>query len=188
MSAIAPRPGFDWLKVDWGAPDQARADRCSYCGDPFPADDDSGFVPLILGNEAGWVAEFCDHCQAAWFGIETFPDPPDDADFAAPEPDPELPELGPCCMCERRDGVRNMILLDRRGAVPGRGWGCVVCGLPPDGAVAVLCDDCLARYRLDQALLKVACRGYPARDGRIAIAALPPEPFEHDPAAHGEPA
>ena len=51
--------------------------------------------------------------------------------------------LGPCCQCECTDGVRNIFLLNRRGAIPGRGWGCVVCGLPPDGAVAVLCDACV---------------------------------------------
>lgn len=78
MSAtLQPRPGFDWNKVNWGAPDQTRTDRCSYCGDPFP-DDESDFCPLILGNREGWVAEFCEHCQAAWWGTETFPEPADE--------------------------------------------------------------------------------------------------------------
>jgi hypothetical protein len=77
VTALRPRPGFDWLMVNWGGPDEPRTDRCSYCDDPFPDRDESDFVPLILSRTDGWVAEFCDHCQAAWFGIETFPEPPD---------------------------------------------------------------------------------------------------------------
>jgi hypothetical protein len=41
---LQPRPGFNWLNVAWGAPDQRRTDRCSYCGDPFPENDEE-FVP-----------------------------------------------------------------------------------------------------------------------------------------------
>ena len=79
MSAtLQPRPGFDWNKVNWGGPDQTRTDRCSYCGDPFPDELESDFVPLMLWNREGWAAEFCEHCQAAWWGIETFPEPPDE--------------------------------------------------------------------------------------------------------------
>lgn len=78
-------------------------------------------------------------------------------------------DLGPCCACERRGkSVRNIILLEKRSPVPGRGWGCVVCGLPPDGAVYVLCDDCLEK----KAEPKFACRGYPAKDGRVPIGEL----------------
>jgi hypothetical protein len=70
MTALRPRPGFNPMLVNWGGPDEPRTDRCSYCGDRFPLDED-GFVPLILWNEAGWTAEFCDHCQAAWFGVRS---------------------------------------------------------------------------------------------------------------------
>jgi hypothetical protein len=75
---LQPRPGFDWNKINWGAPDERRTDRCSYCGDSFPDDFDSDFIPLIMWNRQGWCAEFCDHCQAAWWGIQTFPEPPDE--------------------------------------------------------------------------------------------------------------
>lgn len=95
------------------------------------------------------------------------------------------PKLGPCCMCDG-DGANNILMLNRRAAMPGRGWGCVVCGLPQDGACAVLCDGCFERYRKEPGLLKVACRGYPASDGRIAIAELPPGPFVHDNCLHEE--
>jgi hypothetical protein len=64
---LRPRPGFDPMKINWGGPDERRTEVCSYCGDAL--DEDS--VPLILWNAQGWCAEFCDHCQTAWWGIET---------------------------------------------------------------------------------------------------------------------
>ena len=75
---VAPKAGFNWMLVNWGGPDEPRTDRCSYCGDPFPEEDDSDFVPLILWNAEGWAAEFCDHCQATWWGIQKFPEPAED--------------------------------------------------------------------------------------------------------------
>jgi hypothetical protein len=188
---LKARPGFRWELVNWGGPDEARTEHCSYCGDKLPGFE-SDFVPLILSRSDGWVAEFCDHCQAAWFGLETFSDDPanDDEpanygfeDYGVDEPS-DTPNLGPCCMCEATTGVRNLIMLDRRCVIAGHGWGCLVCGLPSDGASAVLCDDCLTLYRADNAWLTIACRGYPGEDGRVAIAELPPEPFEHDMAKH----
>jgi hypothetical protein len=69
MSAtIKPKPGFDWRRVKWGAPNERRTTTCSYCGAKFPEDDDSDFVPLIMRGERGY-AEFCDNCQATWWGV-----------------------------------------------------------------------------------------------------------------------
>jgi hypothetical protein len=73
MTTLQAREGFNPLLVNWGGPDERRTEVCSYCGDTLPDDDD--FVPLILWNADGWATEFCDHCQATWFGIETFPEP-----------------------------------------------------------------------------------------------------------------
>lgn len=75
MKALGPRPGFDWNRVAWERSDAVPLDRCSYCGDAIEED----AVPLILFGEER-TARFCDHCQAAWWGIETFPDPADDDD------------------------------------------------------------------------------------------------------------
>jgi hypothetical protein len=76
MSALRPKPGFNWMNVAWGAPDEIRTAHCSYCGDKLPTEDeDPEFVPLILWNAEGWAAEFCDHCMATWFGMESFPEP-----------------------------------------------------------------------------------------------------------------
>jgi hypothetical protein len=98
--------------------------------------------------------------------------------------DGDLPDLGPCCMCDGRYRVRTIITLNRRCEVPGHGWGCIVCRLPADGACAVLCDDCYDVYQRTPEALTVACRGYPAENGRCGIADLDPEPFEHDESKH----
>ncbi len=69
--------------------------------------------------------------------------------------------------------------------VPSRtrtGWGCVVCHLPSDGAVAVLCDYCLGRDGPPNQV----CRGYPMDGDRTPFAALDPAPFDHDPRFHPE--
>ena len=102
----------------------------------------------------------------------------DDNDFL--DTDSDHPNLGPCCMCEGLEGVKNIITLSRRSAVPGHGWGCLVCDLPSDGAYAVLCDDCTSRWQEEPERLKTACRGYPS-EGRIAIKDLPEGHFDHDP-------
>lgn len=87
--------------------------------------------------------------------------------------------LGPCCVCETTINVRNILMLSQKSPMPGKGWGCFQCGLPSDGASAVVCDDCLEKP------LKFACRGYPGVDGRIPIEELT-EKIEHDYAKHPE--
>jgi hypothetical protein len=79
----------------------------------------------------------------------------------------DMPDLGPCCMCGIPE-PQAIVMLSRRAAVPGHGWGCVVCGLPPDGAVAVLCDPCFEQYHRDASL-----RPSPAAAIRVRTAASP---------------
>lgn len=66
-NALQPRPGFNWMAVSWGGPDELRTDKCSYCETLFPKDD--AFVPLIVWRDDGWCAEFCDACQRDWWGL-----------------------------------------------------------------------------------------------------------------------
>lgn len=81
--------------------------------------------------------------------------------------------LGPCCICEKSgDSVRNIISLHQKTPTPGRGWGCVVCRLPSDGALAVLCDRCFDLFCGGGNELKFACCGYPGIDGRIPVGEL----------------
>jgi hypothetical protein len=99
----------------------------------------------------------------------------------APQRQNDGPTLGACCICGGTEAVHNIIMLSRRGVVSGHGWGCVVCHLPMDGAYAVLCDRCLPAWEADNSVLVMACRGYPASEGRIPIAELPEGVFDHDP-------
>jgi hypothetical protein len=89
-------------------------------------------------------------------------------------------DLGPCFACGGRTDVRNLICLPFRAPVAGTGWGCFVCGLPADGAVAVLCDACKEGSRR----LLHCCRGYPTSRKRTALHGYESPCFDHDPARH----
>jgi hypothetical protein len=94
--------------------------------------------------------------------------------------DDDAPKLGTCCGCGGSDGVRNIIMLDRRGPTPGTGWGCVVCGIPSDGAIVVMCEPCMEA----KAEPRFVVVGYPASGQRMPIAELPFEPFGHNEEIH----
>jgi len=71
--------------------------------------------------------------------------------------------LGMCCRCGTDENVRNIITLHKRSPY-GFGWGCVQCNLPAEGAIAVLCDDCLE----DEAPIREVVKGEPLKgDMRI---------------------
>jgi hypothetical protein len=96
----------------------------------------------------------------------------------APHPSPDL---GPCCACGiEGDTVRNVWMLPRLAPRAGSGWGCALCCLPPNGAIAVLCDFC----HQVEAPLRFAVVGNPGDGVRIAISRLAPGVFEHDMRAH----
>src|SRR6516225_8672303 len=76
---------------------------------------------------------------------------------------------GACCACGKTGRtVRNIMMLDQKAPEAGTGWGCVVCHIPNDGAVAVVCDSCLEENRK----ILYACKGVPYKGERIAIAEL----------------
>jgi hypothetical protein len=93
--------------------------------------------------------------------------------------DDETLSLGPCCGCETPAGARTVVMLALRCKIPGRGWGCVICHVPSDGASAVLCDECATRLRTGEDVIRFACRGWPGTDGRAPISKFT-EPFDHD--------
>ena len=98
----------------------------------------------------------------------------------------EYKDLGNCCMCEKRDeSCRNLITLDKKTPEERRSWGCVVCNLPPSGAVAVLCDDCIDELRQKRGEIKFACLGYPGENRRVGLEKLT-EVYEHDNSKHPE--
>jgi hypothetical protein len=93
---------------------------------------------------------------------------------------------GPCCACMREDSpargpLRNLVTLAVRTPVDGTGWGCLVCSLPSNGAVAACCDDCIA----GGAPILHACRGYPTSGERVPVADLF-EGWHHDLRRHEE--
>lgn len=95
----------------------------------------------------------------------------------------DVPTLGPCCICETYSGVTVILMLNKRAPIPGHGWGCAICGLPSDGAVAVFCDSCFEFIEAGASPV-FACRGYPGSDGRIPFAELSKEHFDHKKVDH----
>lgn len=96
--------------------------------------------------------------------------------------DDEIP-LGKCCGCEKEDAtVRNVMMIDREAPPMTSGWGCLVCGLEPKGAVAILCDECLEKDVAPRWLVQ----GVVAHGGRIEATAFPIVPFAHDVSKHPE--
>lgn len=94
----------------------------------------------------------------------------------------ENPSLGPCCGCGCEKGVRNVMCLPERAPEPIGGWGCITCGLPSEGAIAVLCDECLA----SGAPIHYVCAGYPSEGRRLARDVYRGAPFGHNAARHSE--
>jgi len=90
-------------------------------------------------------------------------------------------DLGPCCACEGYENVRNVVMLHVKMTVPGQGWGCVVCGLSFDGAVAILCDACMERNEEP----RFAVDGYINKKKRVPIEELT-VPHDHDRRKHPE--
>lgn len=89
--------------------------------------------------------------------------------------------LGKCCLCA--NDAKVIICLPRRAPMPGKGWGCVVCNLPMDGAISVLCKLCFEAWKVDPdgwATVISVCVGYPGDGGRMFLSDLPEIPFAHD--------
>jgi hypothetical protein len=91
-----------------------------------------------------------------------------------------IENLGRCCCCGRRRGVRNIVMIPRRAPVPGTGWACLVCDLPADGASYVCCDLCLETGARPTEVV----RGFVSSGEREPIENLSTEVFDHDRAMH----
>jgi hypothetical protein len=95
----------------------------------------------------------------------------------------DAPDLGICCDCQAAPAVA-IAMLARRAPVAGTGWGCVVCDLPSDGAVAVFCKACGDARETDDKPLRFVCIGYPNENRRLPYDELAPGDFNHDAAKH----
>lgn len=50
-----------------------------------------------------------------------------------------------CSICGEMERTENMAMLNldfKHNGTSESGWGCVVCKLPAEGAVAIICADC----------------------------------------------
>ena len=97
----------------------------------------------------------------------------------------ETTDFGACCSCGREGddlNIKNVVMLEQKAPAPGSGWGCLVCNLPVDGAVAVICDDCLSLGRP----IKFAVAGELKKKRRIPVEDLGAE-HKHDMTKHGGP-
>ncbi len=86
--------------------------------------------------------------------------------------DPHTYALGTCCICGSSEAVRTFVCLNKKCSVPGTGWGCVVCGIKADGAMAVICDACCDSVADVLGALRFVIRGYPSNQGREPIGAV----------------
>src|SRR5438270_12248351 len=91
--------------------------------------------------------------------------------------------IGRCCACGV-DGRRlpNLIMVRKRAPEHSKGWGCAVCGLPADGAMAAVCLECMPDSfgpgdRIPE--LQLVCRGYVGEPERVPIGTLT-ETWDHD--------
>lgn len=97
--------------------------------------------------------------------------------------DEQLKDFGACCACLLRkpvEQVQTLVLIDRRTPY-GDGWGCLQCHLPEEGAIAVLCNECVE----GQVQIRQFIKGKVLSHERAPFAELT-EPFEHRPAYHPE--
>jgi len=97
----------------------------------------------------------------------------------------DTPYAGICCNCgEIKPDVRNFVQIEKRAPEPGKGWGCLVCHVPADGAMAVLCDTCMEQV-IDGAAIQYVCAGYPGENKRVPMSEVT-ERFGHDMRYHPE--
>jgi len=124
---------------------------------------------LNTTHDPNFGHRICEDCTYIWAFDE------DDPDYD----EGEAPDLGTCCICgEEGRKTRNIVTVERRAPVPGTGWGCLVCNLPYDGAMAVVCDDCLPVMGGHMELKEVIA-GNPAEKKRVAFSELPAGEFRH---------
>lgn len=97
----------------------------------------------------------------------------------------DRPNLGSCCECGNNP-ASVMLMLHRHAPIAGTGWGCVQCGLPHNGAIAVLCNDCLSAVKEAGRDPHLVCVGFASANERTLFANLSPNVFDHNESKHPE--
>jgi hypothetical protein len=96
----------------------------------------------------------------------------------------DIPEwnLGPCCVCGCAD-AHAIVFLDFFGPPGFIGWGCFQCGLPSQGAIAILCEPCVESGAEP---LFIADGHYATDRVRLSLEHYRRVPFVHNDALHPE--
>ena len=107
------------------------------------------------------------------------------------EPDDGGVPRGPCCSCGDVADLPNLVMIPARAPTPGKGWGCFVCGLPSDGAIAAICAKCVDDAIVGDVFvggelppIRWVCAGYVGEPGRVLREKLERAVFDHDAAKH----
>jgi len=171
--------------------EQALGDRdtmlCSRCLNPILDD----YVPIMFFSENGnRVWQYHDECLGIKteavgepIEIEYESDFEDIVTLPNQYEDETRLNLGACCACgQEKDTTHNVLMLDKLAPQPGTGWGCVVCGLPQDGAVAIVCDNCLTT----SATINYVVDGFATDKKRKPYSTVENTSFEHDLSKHEE--
>lgn len=95
----------------------------------------------------------------------------------------EVKVKGACCACQSEGPHRNLVTVKITAPEAGTGWGCIICGLEPNGAIAVLCDDCVEAQAVSITHVSL---GRVNTGNRISIQDYRHEDFDHDMAVHEE--
>ncbi len=123
----------------------------------------------------------CDHCDEpecwskARLGVDA---------------DREPAALGRCCRCQQADANVLHMLEIKSPERDGRGWGCMVCGLPPEGAIVVFCEPCAQHFEHDREAAAqwfetpTICLGFPQDNRRQQVEKKQMEPHDHDLTKH----
>lgn len=87
---------------------------------------------------------------------------------------------GPCCACGAVGRPLNcFVQINKKMPEPGTGWGCFICGLPMDGALAAICSECANALRAPTHIVV----GFVHEGRRVPISDLNEE-FHHIEAHH----
>lgn len=94
-------------------------------------------------------------------------------------------DFGACCACGTAGEhcARNITTLNFEAPPGFAGWGCVQCGKPSRGAIAVLCDSCAAK---NAAPRFIAGGKFLTDKIRVPLDSYPRVPFGHDDRLHPE--
>jgi hypothetical protein len=83
----------------------------------------------------------------------------------------------PCCGCRVDRKLTWLVHVSRLAPTPGTGWGCDGCGLPNNGAVALICDPCRALG--NAVVIRDVCTAVANRSGRTPIELVERTAFDH---------